>query len=78
MIQFLLAYLHYPDFVALFIKLFGIVLSLMYMLFVFVMSKQIEMLIKAIQIHDRGVLILAGKVQIILSIILFLYSILIL
>lgn len=78
MIEYFLLYIHYPNLLAMFIKLFGIVLSMLYFLYAFVMSRQIIVLIKTIQIHDNGILKLAGMVQVILSLILLAYSILIL
>lgn len=78
MFDFFLLYLHYPDLFAMFIKLFGIVLSFLYVLYAFVMVKQVEVLIKTIQVHDNGVLKLATLVQLILSLILLAYGILIL
>lgn len=78
MVDFFLAYLHYPDLFALFIKLFGIVLSFLFALYAFVITRQVDVLIKTIQIHDNGILKLASMAQLILSLILLVYGILIL
>lgn len=64
--------------IGIFIKLFGIALSLFYVAFAFIILRQISTLEKAIEINDRGLLPLAGYIQLILSFILVGYSVLIL
>ncbi|OGK27965.1 hypothetical protein A3D80_04050 [Candidatus Roizmanbacteria bacterium RIFCSPHIGHO2_02_FULL_40_13b] len=78
MIGFILAYLHYPNLLSVFIKLFGITLSMLYILFSLVIIRQISQLRVSIEVHDNGLLDLLGKIQLIFAIILFIYSIIIL
>ena len=78
MIGFILAYLHYPNLLSVFIKLFCITLSMLYILFSLVIIRQISQLRVSIEVHDNGLLDLLGKIQLIFAIILFIYSIIIL
>lgn len=60
------------------IKIFGIVGAFIYLFFTIVLIKQVKVMKKAIEIKDGGLLSLATFIQLILTILLLLYSLFIL
>lgn len=64
--------------IAIFIKLFGIVLSFVYVLFSIVFVRQIGVMKKVVEIEDKGLLTLSGTIQLLLAATLFFYSLFIL
>lgn len=62
----------------LFTKLFGIVFGLIYLLFAIIMIKQIDILRRAIEVVDRGILSSLAYLQLALSIIILTYALFIL
>lgn len=70
--------LNLGNFLSLAIKIFGIVGSFIYLFFAIVVIKQVQVMKKTIEIKDGGLLSLAAFIQLILTIILILYSLFIL
>lgn len=60
------------------IKLTGIIGSILYILFALVMIRQISSMKKVLEMQDRGLLLFTAYIQLIVTIILLLYSLLIL
>jgi hypothetical protein len=60
------------------LKLLGIITAIIYLCFATVVIKQVEVMRKSIEIEDRGLFLLAAFVQLILSVILLFYSLVIL
>jgi hypothetical protein len=74
----LFGFLTSSNLVGIFIKLFGIVLSLLYFAYTFIVYRQVGILEKAIEVNDNGLLPIAAFIQLILSLILIVYSLFIL
>jgi hypothetical protein len=62
------------NFLSLAVKVFGVVTALIYLFFAAVMIKQVQVMKKAVEIQDKGVLSLVAFIQLILAIILLIYS----
>jgi len=62
------------NFLSLAVKVFGVVTALIYLFFAAVMIKQVQVMKKAVEIRDKGVLSLVAFIQLILAIILLIYS----
>lgn len=60
------------------IKIFGIVGAFIYLFFAIILIKQVKVMKKAIEIRDGGLLSVVAFIQLILIIILLLYSLFIL
>ncbi len=60
------------------IKIIGFVLAVFYALFVIVLGKQVQTMMKVVIINDRGLLLLGIYVQLFLSLVLLIYSLFIL
>jgi len=70
--------LNLGSFLSLIIKLFGIVSAVLYLFFAVVIKKQVQTMKRAVEIQDKGLLLLAGYIQLIGAIILVFYSLFIL
>ena len=61
-----------------FLKLFGVVVTLLYLFFSIVIVRQVKVMRKLITFEDRGVLELGAYTQIVLAAILVVYALIIL
>ncbi len=64
--------------IALFLKLFGIVLGFLYLFFAWVLIMQIKSLEKTVDIDDDGLLILLARIQLVLAVVIVLFALFIL
>ena len=64
--------------IAIFLKLFGIVMGFLYMFFAWVLIKQIRSLEKTVDIDDDGLLVLLARIQLVLAIVIVLFALFIL
>lgn len=68
----------FQDVFGIIIKLAGIIGSIFYILFALVMIRQIGSMKKVVELRDRGLLLFVAYIQLIVTIILLLFSLLIL
>ncbi len=78
MFDSLLNFLQFSNLISFFIKIFGIALSGMYILFTGIVIRQVRIMRKAIEVNDNSLLIVAAYIEFGLSLFVFLYSLLIL
>jgi len=62
------------EILSLLIKLFGIVLGLLYLFFSIIMIRQVRSMQRTITIHDRGLLVFAAYTQVFFASVLVLYA----
>lgn len=74
----LINFLQFSNLVSFFIKAFGIALAAMYVLFCFIVVKQVIVMDKAIEVNDRGILTIVAYIGFILSLFILFFSIFIL
>lgn len=63
---------------AIFIKLFGVVLSILYMFFCIILIRQLATMRKTLSIHDGGVLDIVAYIQALLAAFLVFYALFVL
>jgi len=71
-------FINSPNLLGIFIKLFGIILGLIYILFCFIMIKQIGTMKETINIKDQGLLRTAALLQLGFAIVIVLYALIVL
>lgn len=60
--------------IGLFIKLFGIVLGLLYLFFSIILVKQVQSMKRTVTVHDGGMLLMTAYVQVGISLIIVAYA----
>lgn len=76
--QFITDFFQAANLFNLLIKVGGIILSFIFMIFAWVMVKQVRLMRELVQMYDGGWLLLVARVQLIIALILFIYAIFIL
>lgn len=64
------------DVLSIFIKLFGIVLMLIYLVFAFILQRQVVNLKKTVQVGDKGFVNLIAQIHLGIAILIFWYAVL--
>lgn len=76
--QFISDFFQAANLFNLLIKLGGIILAFIFMIFSWVMIKQVRLMRELVEIYDGGWLLLVARVQLFLALILFIYAVFIL
>ena len=66
------------DLIGFFLKLFGIVIGLLYVFFALIVVKQIKTMERVVTLHDNGLLLILGYVQLGLALLVVAFALVIL